>query len=211
MTNSSFVPVIGLVGGLGSGKSAVARWLGERKRVLIIDGDVVGHRVLQEKEVQFWLRSRFGDAVFDREGNVDRKALGRKVFGTTPDLVAARVDLESTVHPRIRKEMSRQIVTARSSGNIEAILLDAAVLLEAGWDDLCDAVVFVDAPEECRHERIVRNRGWTEEDLDRREASQLSLEAKRAKADFQIDNSGDFSVAGNELEQIVAEVARRQE
>ena len=86
------------------------------------------------------------------------------------------------------------------------MLLDAAVLLEAGWRPLCDAVVFVDTPLEQRKERVSRTRGWTGEQLASRESSQLSLEQKRMEADYVVDNSRGLDQAALQLERVLQQV-----
>lgn len=191
-------PVVALIGGVGSGKSALARWLGDRLRVALIDADAAGHQVLLRPEVKEQIRRRFGEDVFDSEGNVRRDRLGREVFGNDAVHQSARRDLEEIVHPVIGHELRRQIDAARHS-EVDVILLDAAVLLEAGWAPLSDAIVFVDTPAEQRRERVRSGRGWTADDLQRREASQLPLNEKRAAADLVVDNSGPLVAAGEQL------------
>jgi dephospho-CoA kinase len=191
-------PVVALIGGVGSGKSALARWLGERLRVALIDADAAGHQALLRPEVKEQIRRRFGDGVFDSKGNVRRDRLASEVFGTGSVHRSARRDLEEIVHPVIGDELRRQIDAARGS-EADVILLDAAVLLEAGWAPLCDAIVFVDTPAEQRRERVRSGRGWTADDLQRREASQLPLNDKRAAADLVVDNSGPLAAAGEQL------------
>lgn len=131
------------------------------------------------------------------------------MFGSSSDELKARSDLEKIVHPRIRAgivreiDAVRRIEKGRSQPEYEAVLLDAAVLFEAGWNDLCDAVVYIDVPEPVRLERVTRNRGWNAEELKKREASQLSLAEKRSRADFIVDNSGPITEAGARLQSFI--------
>jgi dephospho-CoA kinase len=206
VTDHAPVPVLGLIGGVGSGKSAVARWLQGRRNVVLLDGDGIGHRVLNETAVQEKIRQRFGNAVFQEDGTVARSVLGRLVFGTSPEARRAREDLERIVHPRIREEFERHIAQARATPGVEAVILDAAVLLEAGWNELCDTIVFVDVPDEERLRRVAENRGWSREEFTRRESSQFPLTVKRRAAHAVIDNSGRVSDAGKQLERILQEV-----
>lgn len=203
MPDRRTVPVIGLIGGIGSGKSAVARSLQERLPIAIVDGDAAGHRVLTLPTVQTQIRERFGDSVFTAEGEIDRRALGAVVFGS-PDRQALG-DLETIVHPEIRKELQHLIESHRAAGEVQAIVLDAAVMLEAGWDDLCSAIVLVETPYEQRLQRV-QSRGWDEAELRRREASQLSLKVKHTKADTTIDNSASLEEAARQLESIVEQL-----
>lgn len=202
----SRVPVIGLIGGVGSGKSFVARLLSRQHRVAILDADACGHRVLQEPAVQEKLRRRFGDEVFHPDGTVNRRAVGQRVFGTSLAEREARAALEAIVHPRIFELLTLELNQARETPGIEAVLLDAAVLLESGWRDHCDAILFIDAPLEQRLERVARTRGWSREQLLAREASQISLDRKRTEADYVIDNSRSPEHVAADLEQILQRI-----
>jgi dephospho-CoA kinase len=192
------VPVVALIGGVGSGKSALAQWLTHRLRVVLIDADAAGHRALSRIEVKEQIRRRFGDDVFDTDGNVRRDRLARVVFGTDAAHRSARHDLENIVHPVIRGDLRQQIDEARQTA-VDVVLVDAAVLLEAEWNPLCDAIVFLDTPIEQRRARVQASRGWSVDELAHREESQLPLAEKRAAADFVVDNSGTLDDAGEQL------------
>jgi dephospho-CoA kinase len=196
------VPVIGLIGGIGSGKSALARWVSRQLNTVIVDADAAGHRALQQPEVRELIRHRFGSKVFDTRHEIRRDRLADAVFGQDEEHRRARHDLEQIVHPVIRGDLQDQIAAARDNGAVDAILLDAAVLLEAGWQEICNAIVFVETPIEQRQSRVA-GRGWTPADLTRREASQLSLDEKRAAAQYVIDNSGSLDDAGRQLLKIL--------
>jgi dephospho-CoA kinase len=206
----SFVPVLAIVGGVGSGKSAVAKWLAAERNVVIVDGDVAGHEVLKQSGVKVQLRHCFGDAIFDEQGEVNRSVLASRVFGDTAEQRRARAELEQVVHPQIRAALANQIEHIRNSNAAAAILLDAAVLFEAGWDDLCDAVIFVEVPEQTRLERVRRGRGWTDEIFKSREASQRSLDWKKQASDYVIDNSHSVAEAGAQLDQVLQKVLNKQ-
>jgi len=118
------------------------------------------------------------------------------------------VDLENIVHPEIRRSIQEKITNARNAGHFRAIVLDAAVLFEAGWNDVCDVAVFVDVPDQLRLRRVIENRGWTEKEFREREASQLPLEAKNKQCDFVIDNSNNVGEAGVALEQILQSISK---
>lgn len=220
---------MGVIGGIGSGKSAVARRLQSLRPVAVIDGDQFGHQVLNLPNVQERILQRFGPAVFEERrlgtparpedqtgspsqkdgqecpsyGTISRSALGRVVFGSDAAAQDARRDLEAIVHPEIRSLIERQISELRRQANVEAIVLDAAVLLEAGWNDLCDVVVFIDTPQADRIARVQAGRGWSAEELAKREASQWPLPRKRAAADAVLDNSNDVDHAARQLEQVI--------
>lgn len=188
--------VAGIIGGIGSGKSAVSRGLSDHFRVLIIDADRIGHKVLTFSAVKDRIRQAFGNEVFDGD-DINRPALAREVFGETTRHKQSRTRLEEIVHPEIRRQL--QLKLEQMEEDVEVVVLDAAVMLEAGWNDLCDRVIFVDTPFDVRLARVQQNRDWTADELKRREASQISIEDKRSAADFVIDNSGSLDEAVAQL------------
>jgi len=197
------VPVLALVGGVGSGKSSVAHWVEERRNVAVIDGDVVGHEVLQQNEILSKIREEFGLEVFNSEGKIDRQKLAKLVFGRHRSQQEAKTRLERIVHPEIKRRMEFLINRLKEDPDIEAVILDAAVLLEANWQEVCDKIVFVETSAETRLRRVSQNRNWTQEELFRREASQFSIEKKRELADYCIENGGSLSNAGEQLQRIL--------
>lgn len=192
------IPVIGVIGGIGSGKSAVTRWVAEHANVLRIDADQMGHVALRMGNVKQSLQQRFGDDILDESGEIRRGVLAQRVFGDSEDQKTARHDLEQIVHPAIEQQIVDAIADGVKQG-CEAVLLDAAVLLEAGWRRRCDAVVFVDAPDDVRERRVAARNGWSLAELQRREASQLGLSDKRNKSDIVISNEADDDRGGQEL------------
>jgi dephospho-CoA kinase len=179
--------VIGLVGGIASGKSLVARQLVDLGAGWL-DADQAGHEVLELEEVKLAIRRRWGNEVFAADGRVSRPAIGRRVFGDGPEAVADRQFLERLTHPRIGEIMGRQ-AAALEQAEKEALVLDAPLLMEAGWDEFCDKTLFVECPCEVRLQRA-RERGWSEAEFAAREAAQESLDVKRKRADVVLDNSG---------------------
>lgn len=202
------LPVIGLIGGIASGKSTLARWVAEHHPVLVIDADGLGHAALRDPTVQSRLRDAFGADVFHASGEVNRRALADRVFGGTSTQEASRRMLETIVHPWIEQEMWRQIDEA--APNIQAVLLDAAVLLEAGWDRHCAAVAFVETPDARRIDWARTQRGWSPDELVRRAASQWSLERKRAAADWVVANDSSIEQGGRQLWGVVQEVIKKR-
>lgn len=178
--------VIGLVGGVASGKSFVADELA-RLGAVVLDADRAGHEVLRMPEVIAAARARWGDGVVDSSGQVNRQALAKIVFAPSEHGAAELAYLEQLTHPRIGDLLAER-ARAAAAGVASAMVLDAPVMLKAGWDDLCDIIVYVDAPREVRLARA-KSRGWTEEEFNRREAAQETVDVKRARADVIIDNS----------------------
>lgn len=185
------------MGGVASGKSLVAGLLAELGAG-VLDADRAAHEVLTDAAVESAARERWGSNVFGPDGRIDRARLARIVFAGGPDGRRQRKYLEQLTHPRIGRLLAGQADRLRASGAAAAVL-DAPLLLEAGWDRLCDKLVFVDAPRDIRLERA-RKRGWSEEDFDAREAAQESLEAKRRRADVVVDNSGSAASTRAQIE-----------
>lgn len=189
---------IGLIGGVASGKSAVAQRFAANGAV-ILDADRAGHLVLREAAVIELLVARWGEQILNETGEINRSAVAKIVFAASGE--AERQFLNSVTHPRIAARLEVQLNELREA-NCPAAVLDAALLLEAGWDRLCDQIVFVDVPQEQRLARA-RSRGWDAGELARREATQLPLEEKKRRATVCLDNSGSLS----ELESAVDALA----
>jgi len=192
--------VVGLIGGVSSGKSTIASMLAD-KGAAVIDADRLGHEVLAEASTIETLHRRFGDQVINDKGMIDRSQLGKLVFGNTLTASKNRKDLEAIVHPKIRKLALSRIEQLRSNNLHRAIILDAPLLLEAGWKELCDLVVFVDTPIELR-QAWASSRGWDASELAKREASQASLPTKVAASNFVIHNSIDWDVVTQQVDSL---------
>lgn len=180
-------PVIGLLGGVASGKSMVARQFAELG-AHVLDADRAGHEVLRTPEVKRAAVERWGGGILGPDGEIDRSSLAGIVFAPSPNGEKERSYLEQLTHPRIARRLQDEAERVAASG-CRAVVLDAPLLLEAGWDRFCDKLVFVDAPCQQRRERALA-RGWSEMDFAFREGSQESLDSKRKRADVVVDNSG---------------------
>ena len=179
---------IGLVGGVASGKSLVAKALVDLGAVHL-DADRTGHEVLaDDAEVRKILVERWGDAIVGADGRIDRAAIARRVFGGSESAAADRAYLESVLHPRIGARLKQRAVVAAASGK-PAVVLDAPLLLEAGWKPFCDVILMIDSPRELRLKRAT-TRGWSEAEFDQREAAQWPVDKKRQSADAIISNTG---------------------
>lgn len=176
------MPVIGIVGGIGAGKSHVAAVFAELGCV-VLDSDVAAKAQLDDPAVKDVICSWWGNDVLDQDGKVDRKKVAAIVFADA----AQRQRLEGLVHPRLKAGRAAAIAQARKDGRA-GVIVDAPLLLEAGVDAECDAVVFVDAPVSDRLKRVMRGRGWTEQEFARRESAQWSIERKQAASHAMIRN-----------------------
>ena len=187
-------PILGIIGGIGSGKSTVAHILREFGGHLIV-GDQLGHEALLQPEIKTKVVERWGSQVLDTQGNPDRKAIGRIVFADINELRA----LESLLFPYIGKKIVEEIDHAQTRADVQFIVLDAAVMVEAGWHKRCDKVLFVDAPRDLRVARLKETRGWSEQELERRENMQLNLDEKKLHAHAAIVNDGDMEKLARQL------------
>ena len=199
---SSAKPVIGIVGGVGAGKSTVAAEL-VRLGCALVDGDAIGHDLLCLPEVSERLRCRWGEGIFLPDGAVDREGLGRIVFADP----AERRALDEILHPRIRRSMERQIAEMTNRPEVKAVVVDAAVLFEAVWDDLCTHRVFVDCPAEARARRVLLGRRWDRATWAAREKSQFSLDKKARMCDYMLSNSSSVSHLVEQVRSFFCEIA----
>jgi dephospho-CoA kinase len=176
--------VVGLLGGIGSGKSQVAAAFA-RQGARVIAGDQLGQAALRDPAIRARIASRWGQGILDENGEVDRRRLAAIVFADA----AQRKALEAITHPWIRQRIHAEVAEACKDSGVKLIVLDAAVMLEAGWNDLCDRLVFIEAPRDMRLARVARQRGWSEKEVEAREQAQLPLTEKAVRADHVLDNS----------------------
>ncbi len=180
--------VIGLTGGVASGKSAVAAELA-RHGAVVADADRWGHETLREPAVRAALHARWGTSVLDASGEIDRRAVARLVFAPPPDGPRERAFLERATHPRMTARLAAWLAQRAAQGDVPAVVLDAPLLYTAGWAPLCDVILFVEADSAIRAARA-RGRGWTDAQWQAREAAQPSLSYQRGRADLAVSNSG---------------------
>ena len=204
--------IVGLTGGIGSGKSTVAKMLAELGAV-VIDADAVVHE-LQAKGMPMLaqLREAFGDGILLPDGALDRKALGERVFSDE----AARERLNDIVHPEVAREMGRRLKDALER-EVPLVVLDIPLLYEGrarrgaakrpSAGDLAQAVIVVWAPREQQIERQLSRDGATREHAEARLAAQLPIDEKRDLADHVIDNSGSIEETRRQVEALFQELA----
>ncbi len=176
-------PVIGIVGGVGAGKSTAAGYFVELG-CRLIDADKIGHGLLDRPDVREEIRRRWSDGVFAPDGRVSRKALAEVVFDSPAELDA----LNAILHPLIRRRIELDIADAQADESATGVVLDAAVMFEAGWDDLCTHRVFVSAPDAERQRRVTESRHWSADDWREREKSQISLDIKASRCEHTLNN-----------------------
>jgi dephospho-CoA kinase len=184
--SGSTMKVIGLTGGIGSGKSTVARLFAEHG-ARVIDADKIGHDVYRPG-TSAWegVVAAFGRDVIAADGTIDRAVLGRRVFADP----AARARLNAIVHPLIGMEIQTRLEAARQADDGRPVVIEAALLLDAGWRPLADVVVVVVAPRTAIFERLQAQRGLAAADVEARIAAQIDDDARRRLADIVIENDG---------------------
>ncbi len=196
--------VVGLTGGIASGKSTVSGMLRELS-VRVIDADVIAREVVAPGTPGLAaVVDEFGDGVLDGDGALHRKRLGALVFSDP----SARARLEAIVHPLISVRAAERIQEERDAGAL-FVVYDAALLVEWGGRAMLDTLVVVAVAEEAQVERIVARDGLTVVEARQRIASQLPLSAKTAVADVVIDNSGSLEATRAQVVDLVARLGAR--
>lgn len=174
--------VIGLAGGIGSGKSTVARIL-EDAGCVIYDADREVSALYRRQDVLDTVRAWWGDGAV-AQGEIDRATIARIIFEDETQ----RERLEGLLFPRLHARR-RELLEQAGLAGARAVVIDAPLLFEAGLDPECDAVIFVDTPRAVRLGRLRARSGWDEGELARREKAQLPLEAKRDRSDYCLDGA----------------------
>ena len=179
--------IIGLLGGIGSGKSTVAAELG-KLGAGILDADLAARKALEDPAIRQKIEQKWGEYVKNQLGHLDRRKLAQIVFGPGPAAAQDRKFLEDLVHPKVAQILEEWAKEQVSSGK-KVLVLDVPLLAEVGWHENCDVLIFVDAPQPQRWSRL-RERGWSWREFVEREAAQLSPERKRALAHAVLVNTG---------------------
>jgi len=189
------VPVVGLAGGIGSGKSHVAARLAARG-ALVSDSDAAARALLREPAIGAVLTGWWGRGILGPDDLPDRARIAAVVFADPTQ----RKRLEDLIHPLLHAQRDAALRAAAAADRPPPLfVIDAPLLFEAGLDRACDAVIFVDAPRATRLQRVRMGRGWTEAEFDRREASQIPVEQKKGRSTFIVDNGGDPGEPGTGL------------
>lgn len=181
--------IVGIVGGVASGKSLVTEQL-RKFGAVIIDADRIGHKVLEKADVKTDLHKTWGAKVFDEHGLVCRKKLAACVFGTTKNVRSELEKLERITHPHISAHLQDCIANLKKEDKVDVVVLDAAIMFKTGWNNFCDKILFVKADDPVRMNRAQSQRDWSSTEFNTREASQTPIKEKLLRADAVIDNNG---------------------
>jgi dephospho-CoA kinase len=186
--NTKSKPVIGILGGIGSGKSAVAAEFA-KLGCEVIDADKIAHELLDQPEVWQQIVGLFGEGILDSAGKIDRKKLADIVFADAQRLAS----LNNIIHPLVLKRAEELIDLYKHRAEVKAIVLDIPLLVEVGWDRRCDRLIFVDCQRQIRIDRVKKMGVFDENQIKIRENFQISLDKKAWLADNIVDNNSDFS------------------
>jgi dephospho-CoA kinase len=189
-------PVIGILGGIGSGKSAVAAEF-EKLGCKVIDADRIARELLDELPVRKKVEGLFGQAVLDSSGKIDRKKLAEAAFADEQTLRA----LNRIIHPSVLKRTWELIEKFDKQNQVKAIVLDMPLLIEVGWHKRCDKLIFVNCEKKLRLQRA-KKLGFDKNQVKIRENFQISLDKKAKLADNTIENNSDFSAIAKQVTDI---------
>ena len=190
--------VIGVTGGLGTGKSTVARMF-QRLGAAVLDADAIAHEAMAPRRLAWRQVVRaFGAAVLNPDQTVNRARLAQRVFRDEQ----ARRRLERIIHPQVLRELRQRMGRLRRARRVRAVVLDVPLLIEAGGAGVVDALVVVTAPPEVQRRRLARRHGWRAEETKRRILAQWDLAAKAALADDVVDNSDGVDATRTQVKRI---------
>jgi len=186
--NTGNKPIIGIVGGICSGKSTVANEFA-KLGCKIIDADKIAHELLQKKDVKEKIVNLFGQNILNSTGKIEHQKLADVVFADTEKLSS----LNKIIHPLILKGAEELIKQYNSQIEVKAIVLDMPLLIEVGWAKRCDRLIFIDCEQKKRIDRAKKMGIFNENQIKIRENFQISLDNKANIADNVVDNNSDFS------------------
>lgn len=201
MSSSGRKPIIGILGGIGSGKSTVASEFA-KLGCAVVDADKIAHRLLDEAGVREEIVGLFGQQIVDPASKIDRGKLAEIVFANPEKLLL----LNKAIHPLVLKETEQLIRRHNGQSRVKAIVLDMPLLLEVGWEKRCDRLIFVECDPQIRAERAKKMGIFDENQLKVRENFQISLDKKVGVADNIIKNNSGFSALVRQVADIFSSV-----
>jgi dephospho-CoA kinase len=194
-------PIIGIAGGIGSGKSFIAQ-LFANEGCLVLNADDQIRALYADPAIKETLRSWWGAKVFNTQGEVDRRAIAHIIFADPEE----KKRLELLLHPKVDQLRMAAMQAAAADSQVVAFVWDIPLLFEVDLHLRCDAIVFVDAPDAQRLERVRKTRGWDENELRRREKLQLPLDNKRRMSNYILQNTADVGFAQSQVRDILSEI-----
>ncbi len=192
-------PIVGIAGGIGGGKTFVARLFADLGCAVITADDQV-RAAYADPAVRATLRQWWGDAAFDPDGTVRRTAVADRIFTAAQD----RLRLERLLHAWVAADRDRAMAAVEADPAVAAFVWDTPLLFEVGLDRRCDAVVFVDVPEADRVARVTRQRGWAAGELTRRQNLQMPLDKKREMSDYVVVGTADAAAIRDQIQTVLS-------
>ena len=189
--------IIGITGGVGAGKSEVLNFIAGRYDATVVEADQVGYLAMQPgKEAYEPVAELFGPSVVKEDQTLNREKIAQIVFEDRQLLEK----LNAIIHPAVKRYIRRAIQMEQEAGT-EIFVVEAALLIEDKYDEICDELWYIYADENVRMHRLMKNRGYSVEKIRGILANQLSEEEFESHCDFEIDNSGDFQDTVRQIEQ----------
>jgi dephospho-CoA kinase len=197
-------PIIGIAGGIGSGKSFVAGLFGELGCLVISSDDQI-RDAYRDPQVLTTLQQWWGGDVLTPAGEVNKRVVAQRIFANPAD----RERLERLLHPMVNEARDRVMASAVDDPAVVAFVWDTPLLFETGLNAKCDAVVFVEAPHAVRLARVQGSRGWDAGELARRENSQMPLDTKRKLSQYVVENTADADVVRGQVRAVLSRILER--
>ncbi|MFQ5965599.1 MAG: dephospho-CoA kinase [Candidatus Scalinduaceae bacterium] len=178
------IKVIGIMGGIASGKSTVAKML-RSLGASVVDADKICHQLINTEEINKKISKKWGGYILNKHGKINRCKLGKIVFSDKRELLT----LNKIIHPKAIKQIKSRITELNQQGTKKGIVLDVALLVESNLTSLCDIIIFVDSKRQICKKRVQQNRKWPSSEINKREMFQGSLREKKENADIVINNN----------------------
>lgn len=196
-TNMRF---IGITGGVGAGKSAILDYLAGKPKVRVMLADDIAHELMKPNtECYNKLRELFDSSVFNADGQINNIRMAEAIFNDS----SLRDKLNAIVHPAVKEYVIKQYQIEKESGCLEWLILEAALLIEEHYDEICDELWYIYTSEENRRLRLKESRGYSDEKIDNIFASQLSEAEYRSTCQKCIDNNGTVEHTYMQIEEII--------
>ena len=192
--------VIGLTGGIGSGKSLVANMLKQKYGAYILDTDSIAKQQMEPGGASYQeVVDYIGQEIVSSDGTIDRSKLAAIIFEDPKK----RLMINDITHPKVLKEVEAAIEAMREKGTVPYLLVETALMIEAGYDYICDEVWYVYAPEEDRRKRLKLERNYSDEKINTIFRNQSKAEAFRAKFNRVIENVGDVKQLEQQVDRLI--------
>ena len=188
--------VIGITGGVGSGKSLILNYIKSHYNCEIIMADDLAKDLCKKGELCYKpLVKLLGTDVLDKDGEINKSVMAQKIFSNDN----LRIGVNNIIHPGVKKYILKRIAYLRRKRTKDFLFIEAALLIEDGYKDIVDELWYIYTDEAVRRNRLKESRGYSDEKIDSIMASQLSEEEFRLNCDFEIDNSGDSEVSFSKI------------